>query len=76
VHRCTAAALARHTGPDTLRQAHHRAARYWHWRVATVSQSRTQDLEEILEACYHHRQAGEIDTAVSAAAQCQVWPVY
>jgi hypothetical protein len=68
VHRCTAATLARHTNPDTLRQAHQRAARYWHWQVATVPKSRTHDLEELLEACYHHRQVGEIDAAVSAAA--------
>jgi hypothetical protein len=66
VHRWTAAALAHRTASDILRQAHHRAARYWHWRVATVPQSRTQDLEELLEARYHHHQAEEIDAAVDA----------
>src|SRR5262249_61336406 len=49
-----------------LRQAHRRAARYWRWRVEAVPQSRVQDIEELLEARYHHHQAGEIDEAVKA----------
>jgi tetratricopeptide (TPR) repeat protein len=69
VHRWTAAALARRTALDILRQAHHRAARYWRWRIATVPQSRTQDIEELLEARYHHHQAGEIDAAVAVTAE-------
>jgi tetratricopeptide (TPR) repeat protein len=77
VHRWTATALARRTAPDTLRQAHHRAARYWRWRVATVPQSRAQDIEELLEARYHHHQAEEIDAAVAVTAdvcnQLNIW---
>ena len=69
VHRWTATALARRTAHDILRQAHHCAARYWRWRVATVPQSRTQDIEELLEARYHHHQAGEIDEAVAVTAE-------
>jgi tetratricopeptide (TPR) repeat protein len=68
VHRWTATALARRTAPDTLRQAYHRAARYWRWRVATVPQSRAQDIEKLLEARYHHHQAEEIDEAVAVTA--------
>src|SRR5262249_46322077 len=67
----------RRTAPDILRQAHHRAARYWRWRVATVPQSRAQDIEELLEARYHHHQAGEIDEAFQATGdvclQLQTW---
>lgn len=66
VHRWTAVALTRRTAPDVLRQAHHRAARYRRWRVATVPQSREQAIEDLLEARYHHDQAGEIDAAVWA----------
>src|SRR5262249_9195397 len=65
VHRWTASALARRSTVEALRQAHHRAARYWRWRVVTLSQSQQQDIEELLEARYHHHQAGEIDEAVT-----------
>jgi len=69
VHRWTAGALARRSSPQDLRLAHHRAARYWRWRVNTVSQSRQQDIEELLEARYHHHQAGEIDEAIEVTEE-------
>src|SRR5262249_45521144 len=77
VHRWTAAALAHRSSPDTLRQAHHRAARYWRWRVDTLPQSRAQDIEELLEARYHHHQAGEIDAAGESTAEvCAQLPTW
>src|SRR5262249_53110586 len=36
VHRWTAGALVRRSSLDDLHLAHHRAARYWHWRVDTL----------------------------------------
>src|SRR5262249_30585867 len=76
-HRWTAGALVRWHTPETLRQVHHRAAHYWHWRVGTLSPSRQQDIEELLEARYHHHQAGEIDEAVEVTermcSQLDTW---
>src|SRR5262249_916636 len=52
-------------------------AHYWHWRVGTLSPSRQQDIEELLEARYHHHQAGEIDEAVEVTermcSQLDTW---
>jgi tetratricopeptide (TPR) repeat protein len=77
VHRWTADALARRSSSEALRQAHHRAARYWLWRVGTLPQSRQQNIEELLEARYHHHQAGEIDEAVEVTetmcSQLDTW---
>jgi hypothetical protein len=45
-----------------------------------VPKSRTQDLEELLEACYHYRQAGELDAAVEVTAyvcaQLDTWDAW
>ncbi len=76
VHRWTAGALARRF-PQTLTEAHHRAARYWDWRVSNQPQSRQQDVEDMLEARYHYYQAGEIEQAVKftgyACLQLDTW---
>src|SRR4029453_10535727 len=77
VHRWTAGALAHRSAAESLRQVHHRAARYWRWRVSTVPQSRQQVIEDLLEARYHHHQAGEIDEAVKVSwrmcSQLDTW---
>jgi tetratricopeptide (TPR) repeat protein len=76
VHRWTASALAARSAPDEFAAAHLRAARYWWWRVRTVS----KDLEEGMEARYHFHQAGELDDAVSVTEtvclQLDTWGAY
>ena len=68
VHRWTAGAIAA-LHPDAARQAHQRAAAFWHWRVSTIPQSRQDDIDQLLEARYHHHAAGQTDQAVAATHQ-------
>jgi tetratricopeptide (TPR) repeat protein len=79
VHRWTAAAIAK-LHPDAVAEAHQRAAAFWHWRVDTVPQSREQDIDQLLEARYHHHAVGETDQAVKASdqavSQLQTWGQY
>ena len=65
MHRWTAGAIAA-LHPDATREAHRRAAAFWHWRVDTIPQSREQDIEQLLEARYHHHAAGDTDEALAA----------
>jgi tetratricopeptide (TPR) repeat protein len=69
VHRWTAAALEARTSPADLAAAHRRAAAYWWWRVAFWQQSRAEDVEQLLEARYHHHAAGDLDDALDANRQ-------
>ncbi len=64
VHRWTAGELARLAAPADLTQAHHRAARYWRWRVAVWPQSRSDDIAQLLEARFHYHAAGELEEAL------------
>jgi tetratricopeptide (TPR) repeat protein len=79
VHRWTAAAIAV-LHPDATRQAHQRAAAFWRWRVRAIPQSREQEVEQLLEAGYHHHAAGQADKALEAHAeamtQLQTWGQY
>ena len=77
VHRWTAAALQDRTSPDGLIAAHRRAAAYWRWRVAVWPQSRAEDVEQLLEARYHHHAAGDLADALDAnreaCGQLRTW---
>jgi tetratricopeptide (TPR) repeat protein len=64
VHRWTARALADLASPAELAAAHHRAARYWRWRVKVWPQDRTAAVDQLLEARHHHLAAEELDDAV------------
>ena len=79
VHRWTAGAIAA-LHPDATGQAHRRAAAFWHWRVDTIPQSREEDIEQLLEARYHHHAAGQNDHATEATRtavnQLQTWGQY
>jgi hypothetical protein len=79
VHRWTAGAIAA-LHPDAAREAHRRAAAFWHWRVDTLPQSREDDIDQLLEARYHHHAAGQADQAVAitreAVDQLQTWGQY
>ena len=79
VHLWTAGALT-HLYPDTTTGAHIRAAAFWHWRIGTLPQSREQDIEQLLEARYHHHAAGDLDEAIqateTAVLQLQTWGQY
>ncbi|MGH8885229.1 MAG: tetratricopeptide repeat protein, partial [Egibacteraceae bacterium] len=79
VHRWTAAGLAR-LYPRAVEAAHRKAARYWRWRVDVVPQSRQQDIEQLVEARYHHHAAGEVDEAVEVTgwvvSQLDTWGQY
>jgi tetratricopeptide (TPR) repeat protein len=79
VHRWTAGAIAQ-LHPDAARQAHRRAAAFWHWRVDTIPQSRQDDIDQLLEARYHHHAAGNTDEAMAAdeeaVLQLQTWGQY
>jgi tetratricopeptide (TPR) repeat protein len=66
VHRWTATALHDRSSPDGLIAAHRRAAAYWRWRVAFWPQSRAEDVEQLLEARYHHHAAGDLNNALDA----------
>jgi hypothetical protein len=55
VHRWTAGALEGRSREGEQRDAHHRAAGYWRWRVDKLPQSRENDIEDLLEARYHLR---------------------
>ena len=80
VHRWTAQALASQEPAEQLMNAHHRAARYWRWRVRSWPQSQQDDLEQLLEACYHHHSAGELKDALQVTdrvcAQLYTWGAY
>jgi tetratricopeptide (TPR) repeat protein len=79
VHRWTAGAIAA-LHPAATEQAHRRAAAFWHWRVDTIPQSPEQNVEQLLEARYHHRAAADTDQAVAAtgraATRLQTWGQY
>src|SRR5271166_2573298 len=79
VHRWTAGAIAQ-LHPDAARQAHRRAAAFWHWRVDTIPQSRQDDIDQLLEARYHHHAAGNTDEAMAAThqavGQLRTWGQY
>ena len=79
VHRWTAGAIAA-LHPGATRQAHQRAAAFWRWRVDTLPQSREDDIDQLLEARYHHHAAGQDDQAVAitreAVDQLQTWGQY
>ena len=66
VHRWTARALDDRTSKEELTAAHRRAAAYWRWRVAVWPQTRAEDVEQLLEARYHHHAAGDVDDALDA----------
>jgi tetratricopeptide (TPR) repeat protein len=80
VHRWTAQALVSQESAEELADAHRRAARYWHWRVRSWSQSQQDDLEQLLEARYHHHAAGELDEALEvtdwACKRLHTWGAY
>ena len=80
VHRWTAQALANQGPAEQLANAHHRAARYWRWRVRYWPQSQEDDLEQLLEARYHHHAAGELDEALAvtdwACKRLHTWGAY
>jgi tetratricopeptide (TPR) repeat protein len=80
VHRWTATALLDRTPIEKKRAAYSRAARYWRWRVEKVAQSRQQDIEDLLHARLHHREAEEIDAAVEVTEwvcnQLDTWGAY
>jgi tetratricopeptide (TPR) repeat protein len=80
VHRWTASAVLARAGVEEKAQAHHRAARFWRWRVKRVPQSRAEDMEQLLEARHHHYEAGEIDEAVEVTEwvclQFDTWGAY
>jgi tetratricopeptide (TPR) repeat protein len=79
VHRWTAGAIAA-LHPDATAESHRRAAAFWRWRVDTIPQSKEQDIEQLIEARYHYRAAGETDEAVAvtedAVLQLQTWGQY
>ena len=80
VHRWTAQALANLGPAEQLANAHHRAARYWRWRVRSWPQSQEDDLEQLLEARSHHHAASELDEALEVTdrvcRQLYTWGAY
>ena len=79
VHRWTARAIAQQQ-PELVADAHYRAAHYWRWRVERIPQTESDDLEQLLEARYHHHAAGEHDAALELSEQAiltlQTWGQY
>ncbi|MEO3807594.1 tetratricopeptide repeat protein [Sphaerisporangium sp. B11E5] len=68
VHRWTAEALARPevTPGEVVVAAHAAAARYWRFRVQTRPQTAQQDVQDMVEARYHHHRAGDLRAAAGA----------
>ncbi len=64
VHRWTARAIG-DMEPAMVRAAHAKAARFWRWRVDTIPQSGQQDIEQLIEARFHHLAAGDSAGAVA-----------
>ncbi|MGH2941190.1 MAG: tetratricopeptide repeat protein [Solirubrobacteraceae bacterium] len=79
VHRWTATAI-NHLEPDLAAHAHHRAARYWRWRVQVRPQSKHDDLDDLIQARHHHHAAGEHDAALQlsdhAILRLRTWGQY
>jgi tetratricopeptide (TPR) repeat protein len=79
VHRWTATAIA-DLEPDLTALAHHRAARYWRWRVQVLPQSKHDRVDDLIEARHHHHAAGEHDAALQisdrAILQLETWGEY
>lgn len=79
VHRWTARAIEG-LQPEMIVEAHRRGARYWRWRVARIAQSRRDDIEQLIEARYHHRSAHELEAALGVTdfvlEQLQTWGEY
>jgi tetratricopeptide (TPR) repeat protein len=79
VHRWTAGAIAA-LRPAGTKDAHRRAAAFWHWRVDNIHQNRAQEIDQLLEARYHHYAAGDMDEAMAvhrkAVIQLQDWGQY
>lgn len=80
VHRWTASALVGRAAAEDMQRAHAKAAAYWEWRVRVVPQSLEQDLEQLLEARYHHLQAADVGAAAKATkkacSQLHIWGAY
>jgi len=80
VHRWTASAVLALIQTADKAQAHHRAARFWRWRVERVPQSREEDIEQLLQARHHHYEVGEIAQAVEVTewvcSQLDDWGAY
>ena len=79
VHRWTAAAISVLHSHATA-AAHQRAAAFWRWRIDNLPQSPEQDVEQMLEARYHHNAAGQIDEALAltetAVRHLRTWGQY
>ena len=79
VHRWTARAVAE-LEPVAVRASHAKAARFWAWRVARMPQSREEDVEQQIEARFHHHAAGDADAAIALTSpivsQLQTWGHY
>ena len=79
VHRWTARAIAE-LEPDAVRASHAKAARFWAWRVEHIPQSREDDVEQQIEARFHHHAAGDADAAVALTGpivdQLETWGHY
>jgi tetratricopeptide (TPR) repeat protein len=76
-HRWTAAALEGRSSESEQREAHHRAAAYWRWRVVKFPQSRENDIEDLLEARHHLRAINDIaqfhEVSFTVITQLQTW---
>ncbi len=79
VHRWTAGAIAK-LHPGAANEGHRRAAAFWHWRVDCIPQSPQDDVDQLLEARYHHHAAGQAAEAVAATEQAverlETWGQY
>ena len=69
VHRWTAAALITRADDEQRVEAHRRAAQFWQWRVEVWPQDRTTDIQQLVEARYHHHQAHDLDDVISVTEQ-------
>ena len=80
VHRWTASRVLQRSPVEKIQAAHQRAAHYWRWRVNKIPQTKQQDIEDLLQARYHYKQAGDVDAALQltdwVCSQLDTWGAY
>ena len=64
VHRWTSTALLARTDAELVKDAHSKAARYWRWRWDKLPQSKEVAIRDLLEARFHHVEAGDYEEAI------------
>lgn len=69
VQPATAEGVRRGMSEEALRDAHRRAASFWRFRVQRSTEDPAESVEQLLEARFHRRRAGDLDEALRLTEQ-------